>query len=108
VSDLLWGRLDGAERIITALLPLKENATLRDQLIAEAHEAILEEFDARQRLGSIALDPARNQAIPLTKADIAANSARRHCSSRCGTLFIPCATDDYANPKPLPGEPTCA
>src|SRR5262249_5981911 len=40
VSDLLWGRLDGAERIITALLPLKESAKLRDSLIDEAHAAI--------------------------------------------------------------------
>jgi hypothetical protein len=51
-------------------LPLSESAKLRDQLIAEAHEAILHEFDVRGRLGSIALDPARNQATPLTKENI--------------------------------------
>jgi hypothetical protein len=68
VSDLLWGRLDGAERIITALLPLQGSAQLRNELIDEAHEAILAEFEARPRLGTMALNPTRNQSArnPLT------------------------------------------
>jgi len=61
VSDLLWGRLDAAERIITALLPLQESAKLRDHLISEAHAAILAEFDARTLLGRMAINLARNQ-----------------------------------------------
>jgi hypothetical protein len=61
VSDLLWGRLDGAERLITALLPLKETEGLRNNLIDEAHEAILNEFKARARLGTMALNAATNQ-----------------------------------------------
>jgi uncharacterized protein (DUF427 family) len=68
VSDLLWGRLDGAERIITALLPLQQSAQLRNRLIDEAHAAILAEFQARPRLGTMALNPTRNQSArnPLT------------------------------------------
>jgi Protein of unknown function (DUF3376) len=62
INDLLWGRLDGAERIITALLPLQESAKLRDKLIDEAHEAILADFKARQRLGTMALNPTRTQS----------------------------------------------
>ncbi|HEX7089169.1 MAG TPA: patatin-like protein [Longimicrobiales bacterium] len=42
-NDLLWGRLDGAERLITTLLPYEEQAELRRTLIEEAHLAILAE-----------------------------------------------------------------
>ncbi|MEN3328141.1 MAG: hypothetical protein V7638_2948 [Acidobacteriota bacterium] len=42
-NDILWGRLDGAERLITALLPEPENKKVRAQLIGEAHDAILVE-----------------------------------------------------------------
>lgn len=40
-NDMLWGRLDGAERIISALLPDKSDETLRKDLIREAHLGIL-------------------------------------------------------------------
>ena len=39
-NDILWGRLDGAERIIAALLP---NHPLRKQLIGEAQAQIISE-----------------------------------------------------------------
>ena len=39
-NDILWGRLDGAERIITALIP---NHPLREQLIGEAQAQIVQE-----------------------------------------------------------------
>ena len=42
-NDMLWGRLDGAERIISALLPEKNDDTVRKQLIEQAHKAILTE-----------------------------------------------------------------
>ncbi len=42
-NDMLWGRLDGAERIIRALLPNKEDRDLRKQLTRKAHRAILEQ-----------------------------------------------------------------
>ena len=42
-NDILWGRLDGAERIIAALLPDDEHEAVRSRLIREAHEAIIEE-----------------------------------------------------------------
>ena len=36
INDILWGRLDGAERIITALLPNEEDEPKREELIEEA------------------------------------------------------------------------
>jgi patatin-related protein len=42
-NDILWGRLDGAERIITALLPVPTLAERRQDLIKRAHLAILKE-----------------------------------------------------------------
>ena len=49
-NDIMWGRLDGAERLITALLPDPDNKVVRDQLIAEAHRAILiEEMPPKAR-----------------------------------------------------------
>ena len=47
-NDMLWGRLDGAERLITALLPPTPNPPdpneeTRNNLIKEAHIAILRE-----------------------------------------------------------------
>jgi patatin-related protein len=43
--DMMWGRLDGAERIITALLPDPAHKQLREHYIKKAHDLILaEEF----------------------------------------------------------------
>lgn len=40
-NDMLWGRLDGAERIISALLPDKDDCEVRQSLVNEAHLGIL-------------------------------------------------------------------
>ena len=42
-NDIMWGRLDGAERLITALMPYPDDAPLRTALIREAQAAILRE-----------------------------------------------------------------
>lgn len=42
-NDIMWGRLDGAERLITALLPDPDFELVREKLIGEAHLAILHE-----------------------------------------------------------------
>ena len=54
-NDLLWGRLDTAERLIASMLPLKESKCLRDRLIDKAHEEILENFKVQTRIGKMAL-----------------------------------------------------
>ena len=45
-NDIMWGRLDGAERIITALLP--EDPTLARLLVGEAHAEIVHEAIAKK------------------------------------------------------------
>jgi hypothetical protein len=57
-NDLLWGRLDAADRIITALLPHESSKRLRDQLIDEAQDEIIEEFDLTKRVRDAALNNA--------------------------------------------------
>ena len=42
-NDIMWGRLDGAERIIAALLPDAGDERLRKDLVGRAQAAILEE-----------------------------------------------------------------
>lgn len=41
VNDIMWGRLDGAERVIATLLPAHND--LREEMTAQAHRAILVE-----------------------------------------------------------------
>lgn len=50
-NDITWGRLDAAERLITAILPTDENyRLLREILVREAHDEILfEEFTCQSR-----------------------------------------------------------
>jgi len=55
-NDIMWGRLDGAERLITILLPYPKDALVRDALIKEAHAAILREelsTQSRAELSSV-------------------------------------------------------
>jgi hypothetical protein len=66
-NDILWGRLDGAERIISALLANKDDEVLRNELIKEAHLGIITQeineknTDAVCRLLSNALAHRRTQ-----------------------------------------------
>src|SRR5271163_2319416 len=54
VSDLLWGRLDAAERLITALLPWKDSEQIRDELIDQAHSGIFADFGIQRKLKDMA------------------------------------------------------
>ncbi|MFL6255750.1 MAG: patatin-like protein [Pyrinomonadaceae bacterium] len=49
-NDIMWGRLDAAERVICALLPNQAHAKLRDELIEEAHRAIIVEESVERLL----------------------------------------------------------
>lgn len=53
VGDIVWGRLDGAERLISALLPDQgdpEQKALRTEMILRAHhEILLEELEPAQK-----------------------------------------------------------
>jgi patatin-related protein len=53
-NDIMWGRLDGAERLITALLPDARDSRVRARLLREAQTAIfLQELtpESRRELG---------------------------------------------------------
>lgn len=45
LNDIMWGRLDGAERLIQTLLPMSDDITVavRGELIERAHQGILRE-----------------------------------------------------------------
>jgi patatin-related protein len=52
LNDIMWGRLDGAERLITTMLPGVQNDVVRKQLIKEAQLAIVrEELKPQSQLG---------------------------------------------------------
>lgn len=58
-NDIMWGRLDGAERLITALLPDPRDQGIRDEMIRQAHSAILSEempVESRHQLGLLMSD----------------------------------------------------
>jgi patatin-related protein len=72
-NDILWGRLDGAERLITALLPDPEDKKVRAQLISEAHGAILiEELTEESRT---ALNVLITDALVKISSGMNVNSA---------------------------------
>lgn len=52
-NDILWGRLDGAERLITALLPGDAKKAEREKLIRQAHCAIIDEETKPQERGEM-------------------------------------------------------
>src|SRR4029453_3843423 len=64
-NDMLWGRLDGAERIISALLPRNDDSEVRQLLVKKAHLGIINQeiaegnADAVCRLLSHALAHAK-------------------------------------------------
>jgi hypothetical protein len=90
-NDMLWGRLDGAERILTALLPSQCDRPLREQLIDEAHDLILrEEMD---RLLPASCAPPRERFAQFTAAqrtephrDLSARSIARSATVIGGML----------------------
>ena len=91
-NDLLWGRLDGAERLITTLLPHEEQAALRRKLIEEAHLAILaEELGPRDqaeliRLMAEALARVKPESATGTELrESIVNAARQQIDERAAT-----------------------
>jgi patatin-related protein len=71
--DVLWGRLDGVERIIDGLAPELARG-LRDSLVEEAHEAVLQEWfkqtpaEARQMLAEMK-SAERPPVLPRVETD---------------------------------------
>ncbi|HEX6909757.1 MAG TPA: patatin-like protein, partial [Longimicrobium sp.] len=76
-NDILWGRMDGAERIICALLTDPRDAAIRDQLVEDACLAII-----RDQLKS----DTGAQVSKLMAESLVAVSAGRAASSAVGQL----------------------
>jgi patatin-related protein len=64
INDIMWGRLDGAERLIAALLPTQDD--LRKEFTRQAHLAIIEE-EALSKL-DLAWEQAKDVFVGLKDA----------------------------------------
>lgn len=97
-NDIMWGRLDGAERLITALLSDPKDKGVRDEMIKQAHSAILlEEMpkDSRDQLNLLmsnaliragAGDPMNKTIENLVKELALIRRFQRDCKRSCGTV----------------------
>lgn len=54
-NDIMWGRLDGAERLIQAVLPMTDGSTqvIRKELVEQAHRIILQETLKNEGAGKV-------------------------------------------------------
>lgn len=75
LNDIMWGRLDGSERLIEALLPDKEtdNSALREVLIRESNELILK--DMLLEVNSDAFKGTLVNALTLASTEAIAQNA---------------------------------
>lgn len=73
VNDIMWGRLDGAERLIKSLLPQEKDRDIRDALTREAHQAILVEELSPSAQADLA--ELLGQALVQRKAGLAVSAA---------------------------------
>lgn len=83
-NDIMWGRLDGAERILHALLPGDEPGVVEDRtrLIDEAHRVIIDETFVGQRQEQLHALLASFLRDRGADADLAAEAAEGHPKAR--------------------------
>ena len=91
-NDIMWGRLDGAERIITALLP--NDRELARRLIGEAHAAIVYEAiakaganEARDLICEAGMRTRSRNAEPNLITQYLDNLTTYDCAGRLNTLI---------------------
>lgn len=82
-NDIMWGRLDGAERLITALLPSTDAAShrVRQALVGQAHRVILRESllpEGHRQITGLLCDALAevNLALPTAAPPAAAEQTR--------------------------------
>lgn len=85
-NDILWGRLDGCERLLAALLPSADDNRLREQLLQEGQRAIL-----REGLAPEAYDELVQRFAGALKA-----SKESNVEAAFGALWEGLGTDDAA------------
>jgi hypothetical protein len=109
-NDMLWGRLDGAERIISALLSEKVDCEARKHLINEAHVGIFKQeieegnADAVCKLLSHALahtksqEPCGNNLQDLVTQVLTQNAGRLNDAQKTA-LTVPQTLDRQLQPR---------
>ncbi|HEV7799940.1 MAG TPA: DUF3376 domain-containing protein, partial [Burkholderiales bacterium] len=88
-NDVLWGRLDGAERLITSVLPDPEDEGIRADLITQAHVEILAD------LAKAAQDRKLGEVI--------ASSMMRRFDATCPDSLRMLPSEQIANQKAIAG-----
>lgn len=101
-NDIMWGRFDGAERLIDALLPQPEDAAVRAALRHQAHLAIVDDELAPTERGQVtglmmqALRDATaagganaRQAALLAALNVADGTRQKQVESALSKLFEP-------------------
>ncbi len=73
LNDIMWGRLDGSERLLAAMLPGSQNELVRKTLIGEAHLAIIKE-DLKPQ-SQVGLEKAMTEALLRASAGLPINDA---------------------------------
>lgn len=91
-NDIMWGRLDGAERIITALLP--NDRELARKLVGEAHAAIVHEaiakigaIEAKDLICEAGMRPRSGNAEPKLITDFIKNLQGNDVAEQLKTLI---------------------
>jgi patatin-related protein len=102
-NDMLWGRLDGAERLITIMLPGTDSATtaMRASLIDEAHKAIVLEFlnDSKPHDDWVELLKSFVASVPTQPEPTLVARALARSTKVAGELL-----EGIADQKELPGK----
>jgi hypothetical protein len=105
-NDILWGRLDGAERLIGMVLPGPDakTAELRKILVDQAHEAIVDEFVVDPKLAHLPWQDKLRAFIATVPAEpdpkLVARSAARS-TTVVGELLQGIADAKMPRAKPL-------
>jgi patatin-related protein len=84
-NDIMWGRLDGAARIISALLPDAGDERLRDRLIQEAQAEILKEELGKEELFSWLAQYVKEKVGPA--------ASERDLAAKVKSMFAGSGTD---------------
>lgn len=106
-NDIMWGRLDASERIITTLLPAprtKQERLERQHLIDEAHAAILAEEmlpDGEANLRELYVRALAGASAGLTKADAVKKVFAQLKGTQPGNVTLKRVLDSCVAPEEL-------
>jgi patatin-related protein len=100
-NDMLWGRLDGAERLVCALLPDEADRAIRLQLLRQVSEAILaEEFKPAARaevsrlMSESLVSVAAGRPAESAVARLSATVGNERLGTRLQAVLSDCVDDE--------------